>query len=197
MLLIRVRREVDMNQNQRIERLKAEAQRLSGGAMKSFGIDNLPPHIAEQFLTRVIEFELAPMVTDFAQLTADGVKLPDPETVSDEAIPAVLWRVIVALSKHQVFLERTNHLSDRELYAVLWHNVLREEHAAIPEGDTGAWHVDIPGDDERATNFLTYYASKRERREWQKDCPDLRMPPHRDPGTIATARYRNPSTDLY
>ncbi|MEO7133060.1 MAG: hypothetical protein ABI024_02460 [Vicinamibacterales bacterium] len=170
-----------MTQNQRIERLKAEAHRLSGGEMESFGIDNLPPDIAEQFLQRVIAFETAPMVTDLVLLTADGVKLPDPETVSDDSISAVLWGVIVALSKHQVFLERTNHLSDRELYAVLWHNVLREEHAALPEGDTGAWHVDVPGDDERATNFLTYYASKRERCEWQKDCPDFTVPAHRDP----------------
>jgi len=56
--------------------------------------------LAEQFLQRVIAFESAPMITDFAQLTAAGVELPDPETVPDTKIGAVLWRVIVALSKH-------------------------------------------------------------------------------------------------
>lgn len=170
-----------MDQNQRLERLEAEARRLSGGDLKSFGIDNLPPDLAEQFLRQVIAFETAPMITDSAQLTADGVELPDPETVPDTKIGAVLWHVIVALSKHQVFLERTNHLSGRELYSVLWHDVLREEHAALPEADTGAWHVDIPGDDEQATNYLTFYASERERRRWREDFPDAQVPPHRDP----------------
>lgn len=170
-----------MDQHQRSERLAAEARRLAGGDMNSFGIDNLPPDIAEQFLQRVIAFETAPMITDFAQLTADGVELPDPEAVPDAKIRAVLWRVIVALSKHQVFLERTSHLSDRELYSVLWHDVLREEHAALREGDTGAWHVDIPGDDAQATNYLTFYASDRERLRWREDFPDVQVPPHRDP----------------
>lgn len=170
-----------MDQNQRLERLKAEARRLSGGDMNSFGIDNLPPDIAEQFLQQVIAFETAPTFTDFAQLTADGVELPDPETVPEREIGAVLWRVIVALSKRRVFLDRTNHLSDRELYSVLWRDVLREEHAALPEGATGAWHVDIPGDDAQATCYLTYYASERERQRWLQDFPDVKVPPHRDP----------------
>ena len=122
-----------MDQNQRLERLKSEARRLSGGDENSFGIDNFPPDIAEQFLQRVIAFDTVLMFTDFAQLTAAGVELPDPGTVPEPEIAAVLWRVIVALSKRRVFLDRTNHLSDRELYSVLWRDVLREEHAALPE----------------------------------------------------------------
>lgn len=170
-----------MDQNQRIDRLKAEARRLSGGAMESFGIDDLPPQLAEQFLQRVIAFETAPDITDFEQLTADGVELPDPETVPEQELGAVLRRVIAALSKHQVFLERTNHLSDRELYSVLWHDVLREEHAVLPEGDTGAWHVDIPGDDAQSTNYLTYYATEGDREMWRKDFPDVPLPAPRHP----------------
>ena len=121
------------------------------------------------------------MITDFAQLTADRVELPDPEAVPDMEIAAILWRVIVALAKHRVFLERTNHLSDRELYSVLWHDVLREEHAALPEGIPGGWHVDVPGDDEQATNYLTYYASEQERQLWRKDFPDVKLPSRREP----------------
>ena len=171
-----------MDQIQRIERLKSEVRRLSGGNPKSFGIDTLPPEIAEQFLERVVAFETAPMITDFAQLTRDGVELPEPGAVTDEDVRGVVWRVIEGLARHRVFLERTNHLSDRELYSVLWHDVLREEHADLPDGVPGGWHVDVPGDDEHATNYLTYYATRRERREWRKDCPNRAMPPHRDPG---------------
>ena len=93
----------------------------------------------------------------------------------------VLWRVIGALSERGVFLERTNHLSDRELYAVLWHDVMRQEHAALPDGVPGGWHVDIPGDDEHAMNYLTFYASDEERERWRREFPDAAMPAHQDP----------------
>jgi hypothetical protein len=104
-----------MEQDERIEQLKEEARRLSGGELQSFGIDNLPKDMAEQFLKRVIAFESAPTSTDFDRLTADGVRLPPPDEVSDREIGAVLWRVIFALAKNRTFLHWTNHLSDREL----------------------------------------------------------------------------------
>jgi hypothetical protein len=34
---------------------------------------------------------------------------------------------------------------------VLWHTVLREEVTIMPDGDTGAWHVAVPGDDPEST----------------------------------------------
>lgn len=171
-----------MEQDERIDRLKEEARRLSGGQMQSFGIDNLPKGMAEEFLKRVIAFETAPTSTDFDLLTADGVPLPRPEDVSDGEIGVVLWRVIFALAKHRTFLERTNHLSDRELYSVLWNTVLREEITVMPEGDTGAYHVDVPGDDPEATNYLTYYADDKDREFWANDAPTgFALPPRKYP----------------
>lgn len=93
----------------------------------------------------------------------------------------VVWRVIFALAKHCVFLSQTNHLSDRELYSVLWHTVLREETTILPEGDTGAYHVAVPGDDAECTNYLAYYASENDREFWQKDAPDVTLPPRMSP----------------
>jgi hypothetical protein len=46
-----------MDQKQRIEQLKAEIQRLSGGQVVMGGIDHLPPDLAVQFLERVIAVE--------------------------------------------------------------------------------------------------------------------------------------------
>ena len=54
-----------MDQDERIEQLKEEARRLSGGQMQSFGIDDLPRGVAEQFLKRVVAFETGPTTTDF------------------------------------------------------------------------------------------------------------------------------------
>ena len=170
-----------MKQDERIEQLKEEARRLAGGRMHSFGIDDLPKDVAGQFLERIIAFETAPTTTESDLLTADDVPLPPPDEVPDRVIGVVLWRVIFALTKHRVFLSGTNHLSDRELYAVLWHTVLREEATILPDRDTSAWHVAVPGDDPEATNFLTYYASEKDRERWQKDLPGVGLPPRKTP----------------
>jgi hypothetical protein len=180
-LLEQPHEETHMKRNERVEQLKEEVQRLAGGQMHSFGLDNLPADTAEQFLERVIAFETGPTTTDFDRLTADGVPLPPPEEVPDRAIGVVLWRVIFALAKHRVFLSRTNHLSDRELYAVLWHTVLREEVTMTPGGDIGTWHVCVPGDDPDSTNFLTYYADEPERELWQTNFSEVVLPPRKPP----------------
>jgi hypothetical protein len=176
MLLIRA--EEKMDQKQRIQELKDEAMKLSGGEMQSFGLDSVPAALAEEFLKRVIAFETAPTATDFDLLTADNVPLPPPDEVSDHDIGVVLWRVIFALARHRTVLESTNHLSDRELYSVLWHDVLREKITVIPAGDTGAYHVNVPGDDEDCTNYLAYYADDDTRQSWSDD-PDFVMPPRK------------------
>jgi hypothetical protein len=47
-----------MNQDERIEKLKAEVRRLNGGEdPPSFGIDTMPKDMAEQFLERIIAVE--------------------------------------------------------------------------------------------------------------------------------------------
>jgi hypothetical protein len=180
--------EIPMDQKQRIELLKAEARRLSGGKMQSSCSDGLPDDLAEQFWKRVIAFETAPTTTEFVRLTADGVDLPQPEDVSDQEIGRVLWTVIRALNRHRVVLSRTDHLSDRELYAALWHHVMREEITVRPDDADAAWHVDMPGDDANATNYLTYYATEQEREWWRRDGPDSIIPPHQDPPFARAAR---------
>ena len=46
-----------MTQEERIEQLKAEVQRLGSDQAVMWGIDQLPPDVAEEFLERVIAVE--------------------------------------------------------------------------------------------------------------------------------------------
>src|SRR5579871_5023041 len=127
-----------IDQEIRINELKAEAEALSGGTIYSDGSDDCPPDIAEQFWERVVAFEKAPWTSHFKQLTDAGVDLPRPESLSDAELTAKLWEVIQAMAKTHVYLEHTNHLSDRELYTHLWTDSLREEVADVPAGMGGA-----------------------------------------------------------
>ena len=173
----------DSERKKRIDDLTRQADELAGGEMTSWKSDDLSPDIEEDFLQGVVAYESAPWTTHYQQLAEAGVELPDPETMDDEKLTAKLWEVIEALARMRVFLESTNHLSDRELYTELWKDVLREETKAMVVDEYSAWHIDLigSGSDEHTYLWMKYYADEKTRGEWIKDWPDYEMPEHEDP----------------
>ena len=134
------------------------------------------------FVRKMELFENGPTTTNFAQLIAQGIQLPDPESIGDADISAKLWEVIVGLSRLRVYLDQTDHLGDRELYATLWRDVLRTDTSAIDEIGFNT-HVALlsSGSEEETEVYLRYYADEDERRGWVKEFSDYDLPPHEDP----------------
>jgi hypothetical protein len=156
---------------------------LAGGEAFEWKSDDLSPELEEDFLRGVIEYETAPLTTHFQQLEEAGVELPAPESMDDERLSAKLWEVIEALARMRVFLESTNHLSDRKLYTLLWSEELREEIPLMTFDELSAWHIDMigSGSDEDTYLWMKHYADEETRRQWKKDWPDYEMPEHEDP----------------
>lgn len=173
----------DPERKKRIEELKRQADELAGGEGFEWKSEDLTPELEEDFLRGVIDYESAPWTTHFRQLEEAGVELPDPETMDDEKLTGKLWEIIEALARMRVFLESTNHLSDRELYTELWSDVLREKVKAMVFDEYSAWHIDLvgSGSDEHIFLWMKYYADEKTRRQWMKDWPDYEMPEHEDP----------------
>ena len=121
----------DPERKKRIDELKRQADELAGGEMAGWKSDDLSPEMEEDFLQGVVAYESAPWTTHYQQLEEADVELPDPATMDDEKLTAKLWEVIEALARMRVFLQSTNHLSDRELYTELSGDVLREETKAM------------------------------------------------------------------
>ena len=173
----------DHERRKRIDELQRRADELASGEIVAWKSDELSPEIEEDFLRSVIAYETAPLTTHFQQLEEAGMELPAPETLDDERLTAKLWEVIEALGRIRVFLERTNHLDDRELYALLWSKELREEIPAMPFDEYSAWHIDVigSGSEEDTHLWMKYYADDDTRRDWLKDFADYEMPEHEDP----------------
>jgi hypothetical protein len=129
----------------------------------------------------VVAVEEPTTTTNFRELADRGIPLPSPDMVSDAAIPRTLWAVIQGLAKLGVYLRETDHLNDRELYTVLWAEVLREEVPVRPDGSQDTWLVDLPGADPDSRLYLKFYADEEMRNKWRAQFPYYEMPAHEDP----------------
>lgn len=145
--------------------------------------DDCPPEVSAQFWQSVAAYEQAPWATQFQQLEEAGVELPAPESLDDRRLTAKLWEVIEALARIRVFLGQTDHLSDRELYTLLWHEFLREPVKDMPLDAASAWHLDIlgGGSEEDTYLYLRYYADEDWRQRWLAAFPTCEMPEHEAP----------------
>ena len=171
------------DQEKRIEDLKHRAEELCGGQMEVGNQDDCTAETEEAFWKQVVDYEEAPWTTHFQQLEDAGVSLPPPDSLKDEQLTAKLWEVVQKLALLHVFIEQTDHLSDRELYTHLWTESLREETKALPLDANSAWHIQMLGSGSEEDNllYLKYYADDAFRQHWQKEFPSDPIPNHEDP----------------
>lgn len=168
----------------RIEEMKGELAELSQGQMVMGAMgEDLPPEIEEQFLESVLAFERAEMVTHRDLLARDGVDLPAPDELTDEELGLKLIELIQALANRRMYLYNTNHLSDRDLYAHLWHESLNEWCPDLPPDSPMNCHMDMigSGSEEDIQTYLRYYADDADRADWAECDPEVTIPPHEDP----------------
>lgn len=161
-----------------IQALQRRAEALAGGELSFFESADMSEGLRAQFWEQVVAYEEAPLTTSFDLLTQAGVDLPTPEALDDAQLSAKLWEVIRGMAMLRMFLYSTNHLSDRELYEELWHEVLRDEHPAMPMDEYSAWHIDLlgSGSTEDTQLWLRYYADEEDRRHWAERWPGDAMP---------------------
>src|SRR5215213_620868 len=141
------------------------------------------PETAAQFWLSVAAYEQAPWTTHFQELMDAGVELPAPESMDDLQLAAKLLQVVDGLARMRVFLSQTDHLSDRELYTLLWKDTLREPVKDMRRDESSAWHIDFlsGGGEEDTRLYMKYYADEETRRHWLADFPDDEMPPREEP----------------
>jgi hypothetical protein len=165
-----------------IEQLKAQLKKIAGGNVIFGESPGCDPAMQEAFLEHVLEFESQVSIRPLDALISDGFDVPAPEQLDDAALTAKLWELISALADRHLFLERTDHLSDRELYTWLRDDALREEYEGfgVMMGD---WHLDILGgcSEEDLVLSMRFYASDEERERWAAEFPDFPMPTREKP----------------
>ena len=171
-------------------RLRDELEPFFDESMRILSSRRLPTTTENEFLASMLAWEHAP-VLPISQWFEPELVLPHPEALDDTAVNDELWRVIGQLFEKRIVLEFTDHLSDRELYCLVYRDILPslEKKVNLPNNYLH-WHcLDY---DQDALTWLTYYASDDERSQWEEetgeDAPDAASPlysrrlPRRPPG---------------
>jgi len=158
----------------RIQQLRQKIRKVTGQN------PDCPPEVEEAFLERGLDYGTSLKRTLIDLLGESGVDLPRPKKLTDRELTVKLWEVIHALLGQSVVLGNTDHLSDRELYTLLWNETLRQEYIISTH-----YPLDIDmtktGIDDGMSIYLKYYASEEQRRMYADVYPDFEMPEHVEP----------------
>src|SRR5262245_36472698 len=115
----------------RIKQLKQKIREVTGHP-KVFASHDASLKDKQAILERVFEFDTSSKRTLMDLLAESGLELPRPNKLSERDVKGKLWEVIHALLTRYVVLGNTDHLTDRELYTLLWNETLRKEYVICP-----------------------------------------------------------------
>ena len=158
--------------------LRDELEPYFDESIRSVNVEELPTPVENEFLASMLAWERAPMLP-IAQWFEPELTLPQPDTLDDGELHELLWETIHKLYARRIVLDFTDHLSDRELYCLIYRDILPCAEKKIDSlSNYLHWDcADVGGD---PTIWLRYYASEEERTMWADDLSEP-LPPSEDP----------------
>lgn len=113
----------------------------------------------------------------------EKIPLLPPAEITDETLTPILWELLHQLALSGFYVLHTDHLSDRDLYAALWHHGLRDPAHLPGRNPRGGWFHDFLGSwgDAEMQLWLRYYATDEERTKHAAEYPGDLMPPKETP----------------
>ncbi len=135
----------------------------------------MPLRTENEYLTSMLAWERAPALP-IASWFTPVLELPPPEALDDRSLTEVLVGTILRLHSQRVVLRQTDHLTDRELYKIIYRDILPccEKKVELP-GKFLEWRCVEDND-----TWLRYYANAVERRRFQEEY-DVDLPPSETP----------------
>lgn len=136
--------------------------------------DEIPTEVENEYLAGMLAWERAP-VLPISQWFEPELKLPKPETLDDEQLHEHLWDVVQRLYDRRIVLDFTDHLTDRQLYCLIYRDILPSPEKKV-DLTTSYLHwdcADASGDPEI---WLRYYATPEERETWLEENDVTELP---------------------
>lgn len=131
-----------------------------------------------EFLESMLEWERAPILP-ISEWFDPPLVLPHPDSLTGNQLAIVLTATIEKLYEKHVVLDFTDHLSDYQLYCLIYRDIL-PSHEKMLQRRTSYLHWDCANMDDNPVVWLRYYANQAERELWAEE-NDQPLPPHEDP----------------
>ena len=160
-------------------RLRDELEPFFDESITRLNVHDLPTSVENEYLASMLAWERAPVVP-IAQWFEPELKIEHPDALNDESLHRELCSVIKKLFDKRIVLDFTDHLSDRQLYCVIYRDILPSPEKKIDSSPRYLhWDcADTGGDPEI---WLRYYATPAEREHWAstgEPLPPSEPPPH-------------------
>ena len=160
--------------------LRDELEPYLDESVELVNVRNMPTRDENEFLASMLEWERAP-VLPIKQWFKPNLNPPAPESLGDEQLHEVLWDTIRALFAKRIVLDYTHHLSDRDLYRLIYRDILPSLEKKIERTRTYLHWLCIDAEAD-VDIWLRYYASQEEREGWamesDKELPPSELPPY-------------------
>jgi hypothetical protein len=168
----------EINQLLRNAQLRDALEPFLDESVDLVDIRRLPTSLENEFLASMLAWEQAP-VLPISQWFEPELVLPHPDTLDDEQLHKLLWDTIHRLYERRIVLDLTDHLSDRELYCLIYRDILPspEKKIDVPRNYLH-WHC--LDDSDEPEMWLRYYATPEEREAWVAET-GLPLPPSEPP----------------
>lgn len=131
------------------------------------------------FLQSMLEWERAPILP-IGEWFLPKLELPVPDTLEDDRLRTVLNETIEKLFEKHIILDFTDHLTDRELYCLIYRDILPAHEKRIHRRNNYL-HWDCANTSDDPDVWLRYYASEEDRQAWVEETdgylPQIEDPP--------------------
>src|SRR5437868_7884486 len=103
--------------------LRNEIEPYLDEAVLQLNHEEVPTPVENEFLASMLAWERAPILPIY-QWFSPELRLPAPDKLNDRDLLRVLRDTIAKLYEKRVVLDFTDHLTDRELYRLIWRDIL-------------------------------------------------------------------------
>ena len=169
--------------------LRDELERYFDESISRVNVQQWTLAAENEFLASMLAWEQAPILPIYRWFEPE-LRLPRPESLSDDDLHQILWRRDPQTLPKRIVLDFTDHLSDRELYRLIYRDILpaREKKLDYPNNYLH-WDCTGAGGDPRFGSATT--PARRSGEEWaetyRQPLPPRTPPPYprnlpREPG---------------
>jgi hypothetical protein len=164
----------EVDQLLRNAELRDELERYLDESISRVNVQQFTLAAENEFLACMLAWEQAPVLPIYRWFDPE-LRLPRPEALTEERLHKILRDVVGKLFQKRIVLDFTDHLSDRELYCLIYRDILPAREKKL-DSPSNYLHWDCTGPNGDPEVWLRYYASDEEREEWA-DSYEQPLPP--------------------